>query len=168
MTSRWARSAVKPRSPPAHSTATRSGETGVVESFPNDWPQTVWYHSLLAPAGLLLNIAVFLARLYEQPVGTWAAGPSFTIFKPSTSNPEGWAASRAAAKHSLTAAVCWPSGHPLTLRVQPGGVRGTFPVVPRKAAEARGVGTASARWLASESDMMMQKMPAKRVKFSAH
>lgn len=101
-----------------------------------------------------MKIAVFRARLYEQPGGTCAAGPSFTILKPSTSKPDDWAASLAAAKHSLAAGGCWPAGHPLALRVQPGGVRGTPSVVPLKAAEARGAGTSSANataWLARGS-----------------
>ena len=167
MTIRWARSAVKPRSWPAHSTATRSGDTGVAEPFPDDGPQTGWYHSLLTPAGLLLKIAVFRARLYEQPGGTCAAGPSFTVLKPSTSKPDDWAASLAAAKHSLAGGGCWPAGHSLALRVQPGGVRGTPSAIPLTAAEARGAGTANATaWLARGSAIYCARARvAKRVKF---
>ena len=73
--------------------------------------QTSSYPLLLRPAGFLLNIALLLGWEYEQPAGTTPSAPSSTTLIPRTCSS--CAASCTAVKHSLSAALRWPSGQPL-------------------------------------------------------
>eukprot|EP00964_Phaeocystis_antarctica_P126506 scaffold90180_cov75-Phaeocystis_antarctica.AAC.4 len=77
---------------------------------------TSGYDPVLRPAGFRLNIACWPCPLeYEQPLGTHPSDPASTTLTrwPCKSSPSACVASCTAAKHSLSAALRWPSGQPV-------------------------------------------------------